>query len=81
MNVEIRIEFYASQLGLDRCSDSVRLCDGTSLLHTVRRLFLARQDGLLDWGKLLVHVRSSVCCVTLGAHSVSLCTKCVCACV
>lgn len=81
MNVEIRIEFYASQLGLDRCSDSVRLCGGTSLLHTVRRLFLARQDGLLDWGKLLVHVRLSVCCVTLGAHSVSLSVPSVCVCV
>lgn len=78
MNVEIRIEFYASQLGLGRCSDLVWLCDGTSLLHTVRRLFLARQDGLLDWEKLLVHVRWSVCCVTLGAHSVSLSIPSVC---
>lgn len=56
------------------------LCGGTSLLHTVRRLFLARQDGLLDWGKLLVHVRLSVCCVTLGAHSVSLSVPSVCVC-
>lgn len=55
-------------------------CGGTSLLHTVRRLFLARQDGLLDWGKLLVHVRLSVCCVTLGAHSVSLSVPSVCVC-
>lgn len=61
MNVEIRIEFYASQLGLGRCSDLVWLCDGTSLLHTVRRLFLARQDGLLDWEKCACTMECVLC--------------------
>lgn len=79
VNVEIRIEFYASQLGLDRCSDSA---------SAVRRYITAAHGQKVVFGEArrIIRLGEMTCACTIecllcdfrSPQCFTLCTKCVC---